>query len=449
MRSTRFKQKGRHRRIWVNATIPIDLLVSYARDRYASRDASRRGRLLSQLGKNFTNEGLVLFIGAGVSASLGLPTWNHLLGQLTTTAMGRLANAWKGSRWSRWSNASKPEIRRRLGTNQSPIVSGRFISFLNGESLADAVSHALYWTEPFFSYAENYRERNQRISPQSRFPNLPTSELIEALILLCANKTSSIGVKAIVNYNFDDVLDEHLRTAGLDFQTIASSEDQVGAPLRPCYHVHGVLPFRDFCKHGGTTSTRRLVFSEDEYHAEYANSFSWSNLVQTTLLCSATGLFIGHSLTDPNIRRLIDLCHKQRPHTSHYAILKRSRPLAKSSKRKREDFVNFFEEVDHALYSQIGIQVIWVDEFEEIPDILVSIAKAKETHRSPFRVAVTQKGTPKRASVRAGRATPSVTPKWSPWSVNCVARGRRAVNAHCGKFRLSLPLVGISTNAGG
>jgi hypothetical protein len=41
------------------------------------------------------------------------------------------------------------------------------------------------------------------------------------------------------------------------------------------------------------------------------------------------------------------------------------------------------------------------------------------------------------AKRRAGRATPSVTPNWSPWSVNCVARGRRAVNAHCVTFQPS------------
>jgi DNA invertase Pin-like site-specific DNA recombinase len=39
------------------------------------------------------------------------------------------------------------------------------------------------------------------------------------------------------------------------------------------------------------------------------------------------------------------------------------------------------------------------------------------------------------------RATPSVTPNWSPWSVNCVARGRRAVNVHCVTFQPSLRSV--------
>jgi hypothetical protein len=43
-----------------------------------------------------------------------------------------------------------------------------------------------------------------------------------------------------------------------------------------------------------------------------------------------------------------------------------------------------------------------------------------------------------RDSAPVGRATPSVTPNWSPWSVNCAGAGQRVVSDHCARFLLNL-----------
>src|SRR6185436_18817278 len=91
----------------------------------------------------------------------------------------------------------------------------------------------------------------------------------------------------------------------------------------PCYHVHGVLPFRrlhDLKVEEGLDAEARaaalvrirpiignFVFSEDEYHTEYSDPYRWSNMTMINQLGRFSGLFVGLSLHDPNLRRLIDV----------------------------------------------------------------------------------------------------------------------------------------------
>ena len=42
-----------------------------------------------------------------------------------------------------------------------------------------------------------------------------------------------------------------------------------------------------------------VVFSEDAYHSQFMEPFSWSNLIQLNKLGQSTCLFVGLSLTDP------------------------------------------------------------------------------------------------------------------------------------------------------
>jgi len=117
-----------------------------------------------------------------------------------------------------------------------------------------------------------------------------------------------------------------------------------------------------------------FVFSEEEYHRQYAEPFRWSNLVQTSLLGSHDGLFVGLSMVDPNIRRLLEVAHSQYPQRRNYAIFRRERPLAKADDTLDEAAVNLLEEIETEGLSDLGVAAIWVDRFEDIPPLLNAIA---------------------------------------------------------------------------
>jgi hypothetical protein len=214
----------------------------------------------------------------------------------------------------------------------------------------------------------------------SRFP-LPSSPLLAAIVALARSERDVKGVQAIVNYNFDDIVDESLRRENVRCQTVLSGRDKVPAGTLACYHVHGVLPISDYVASLRQTSFKKgkikvkgnFVFSEDQYHAEYADPYKWSNMTQMSLLGRFTGLFIGLSMEDPNIRRLIDVTHSQYPEISNYAILPRRFSIASGPPSKQKVMHNLFEDVESTSFSRIGVKVIWVNDYKDIPPLILKI----------------------------------------------------------------------------
>lgn len=142
------------------------------------------------------------------------------------------------------------------------------------------------------------------------------------------------------------------------------------------YHVHGYLPSKLDIIDGEPN----LVFSEEDYHKVYRDAYSWSNLMQLNAFRDSTCLFIGCSLTDPNLRRLLDVAARSGENPRHYAFLKRDRIGLKSdSKEKHEELLSLYQRIDDNIregyFRELGLNVIWVDEYEEIPEILIGLLK--------------------------------------------------------------------------
>ena len=146
----------------------------------------------------------------------------------------------------------------------------------------------------------------------------------------------------------------------------------------PCYHVHGLIASKDTATRQTARAQGNFVFSEDEYHAEYSDPYKWSNMTQMSLLGRYTGLFVGLSLEDPNIRRLIDVTHRQYPENLNYAILPRKQRLDHQSGISDSVMKNLFEEVESNSFERIGVKVIWIDAFTQIPGLLKRICGAEE-----------------------------------------------------------------------
>lgn len=86
-----------------------------------------------------------------------------------------------------------------------------------------------------------------------------------------------------------------------------------------------------------------------------------------------SGLFVGLSLQDPNLRRLIDVTHRQYPDITNYAILTRKTPRKGTSRSRQSTLQDLFEKVETDSFQDIGVRVIWTDNYDEVPDRIFEI----------------------------------------------------------------------------
>ena len=93
-----------------------------------------------------------------------------------------------------------------------------------------------------------------------------------------------------------------------------------------------------------------------------------------------TCLFIGCSLSDPNLRRLLDIPARVSESPRHFAIMKRKSiqyppTLQESDKKLIKLYQNIDNNVREELFRTLGINVIWIDDYKEIPKILLELPR--------------------------------------------------------------------------
>jgi len=147
------------------------------------------------------------------------------------------------------------------------------------------------------------------------------STLIQSISNLCMPKRTGAKVKSVITYNFDDLLERELKNKSIQFHSIYSESEYYDPDELPVYHVHGFLPQEKQNYDGLEKST--LVFSEEGYHQIYSDSYHWSNLVQLNNLREYNCLMVGLSMTDLNLRRLLDISARNLDKPRHFAFMRR------------------------------------------------------------------------------------------------------------------------------
>jgi hypothetical protein len=64
------------------------------------------------------------------------------------------------------------------------------------------------------------------------------------------------------------------------------------------------------------------MLTEAQYHGAASDPYSWSNLTLIQCFSASTGLMIGMSMTDRNLRRLLRALHQTQLRERQYVILK-------------------------------------------------------------------------------------------------------------------------------
>jgi hypothetical protein len=323
-----------------------------------------RRQLISLVREAWRNDSLVLFLGAGVSIDAGIPGWDQLLGSLFGSWVDSIDASLAAD------VAKRADAASRLVALQSvsPLLTARHLRKGLEVRFLPELHAALY--------------RNvSKAQPQ-----------LEQLAQLCDPPRGRLGSRAVVTYNFDDLLEQQLAGLHTKFTSIFQAGMRPDPSALPIYHVHGFIP-----QVGGSTPTdgQNLVFSEEGYHQTYNDPYAWSNVVQLNLLSEHTCLFVGLSMTDPNLRRLLEIANRTKNGLRHVALLKRTDPAAMvkdacplaDAKCSRHDgaavdkrVVDSVLAAHHQIWEdalgELGVRVLWYEAHSEIPSLIREISGA-------------------------------------------------------------------------
>ncbi len=304
-------------------------------------------KLVTKLADEYRRNRLVLFLGAGISKSCQLPDWP----EIRKAVLGEYFDA----NFANWRKPEDPSaewlisyyIEKMLNKSSAPVT-GRYMKYKLGDRYLEVLRRALYG-RPF------------KISP--------TLQAVSHMN----------NLNAICTYNYDDLLETATKKSG-SFTALTCPNDQAKRGTVPVYHVHGLLP------HDPTDIPKGdIVFAEDEYHLVFRDAFHWSNTIQLSLFRECTCLLIGTSLTDPNLRRLLDVVDAEKLPVSRIAVM-RFKPDPNDEHGMLSEVIKQFNEESMA---HIGVSILWIHDYDKaIPAILQSIISddpPREYIRAVFR----------------------------------------------------------------
>lgn len=283
--------------------------------------------------KAFRSGPNTFFLGAGVSCSEGLPGWKELLMALISDATG--------------SKIEEKEFDALFEANgSSSIIMGRYIRRLYNDNkiqLRKAIHNCLYKNKTY------------------RMINSDTIKTICNLV-----KNNNERVKSIITYNYDDLIEQQLANISVATSSVFGPHEPDGR--FPVFHVHGILDQKGI-------KSSDIVLAEDDYHEQYRRAFMWSNVEQLHALQNNNCFFVGLSMTDPNLRRLLDFTKSEASNNnkgdSHcFAFLMRD-SIAEGVKSNKKQFL----EEQRYMLENLGVRVIWYNDHKELPKLLDSLQR--------------------------------------------------------------------------
>lgn len=268
------------------------------------------------------------FLGAGVSVSANIPKWDELLKNLLLCKDCYCMNEYD-------------EVTKEMGL--SNLITARYIAKaanLDKQTIVNSIRDLLY--------TKSGKE----------------SQLITTICSLI----QKLGkVQSIITYNYDTLIEENLNKKEIKNYSVYKYNRSDNSVL-PVYHVHGII-FRK----NSENVPENIVLSEEDYHEKYSQVFDWSNVEQLHALTRNTCLFIGLSMKDPNLRRLLEIAKKGYGKAlRHYVFLERD-SFYENKEKSEQDFLT-----RENILADLGLNVIWYEgnnNHKELPTLIERIQK--------------------------------------------------------------------------
>ena len=327
-------------------------------------------KLLETISQIESNK-LILNIGAGISQSAGLPGWDELLKNLMIKAIGESKKYINKNLVESLEDGELEYYANRIHHQEknSPLIEAQLIKFTLFPRFRQEIDN-------FFA------KRNQKYS-----------NLIKSIVNFC----NFYELTEVITYNFDDLMEKMFKKSVWSIynnKTYTQKSDEMNI-----YHVHGYLP----------EAASEIILSEWEYYRLLQDNSFWANDIQETHYTNSHCLLIGLSIKDPNLRRIMFNSQLERigkyiiwsPFRPHFAFIKKTSLDEFFTARGKSDYMAKTEATEkvltlyHALkqltYLQLGVNVIWVTEYDEIPAIINGLIRNRKRSGSSSVVNHSQK----------------------------------------------------------
>jgi hypothetical protein len=360
-----------------------------------------RTSVLERLRLQYDSDGLVLFLGAGVSKPSGIPEWRELIDlMLKTLGFGPAPE--NASSFSRL-------LEQKAGLSllsQFDLVSHQCKGRDQSHGFVDLLRAHLYGAPQFQELrrlmnaipVEN--EKKKRFHWEPLLTELRKNATLAAVGNLLVDQKEG---ETIVNPNIGAVLttnaDNLLQTYVMGLaggRRLLTTVDRASVGDHPrmisVYHLHGWLDVRD--RREQAVATPPLVFRESEYFDTMANPNAFANYTAQSLFQRRNVLFIGTSMEDVNVRRwLYNSFEERRRHRAQllkprygdypgaeaeaYATsirhfwFKRAKDIPEPGKVVQDSMADAMR--------HLGVEVIWYEEHGEIADHLRMLSRSSKT----------------------------------------------------------------------
>ncbi|MBQ6468257.1 MAG: SIR2 family protein [Clostridia bacterium] len=182
-------------------------------------------------------------------------------------------------------------------------------------------------------------------------------------IASCINRRN---IETVINYNFDSVLEQNMK------DNYKSKEEEIlnsKTVINGCIvnHVHGYIPY----DYNGKTIVRNFIFTDKEYYDNMMEPTSFTNTTQKEILQSKNVIFVGVSFTDSNMKKILRERVSAGYSNNIFAFLKL--PDFKFEGTNNKLFENKYKLLYEHYFDSLGVKVLWVHSFSEIPEKIEKI----------------------------------------------------------------------------
>ena len=305
-------------------------------------------KIIMELKEKYHNEKISLFLGAGVSMSANLLSWDDLISQLS--------------------------VYRFKDENTFHEIDGELSELVQLEK-ANRECSSIMQTRSIKQNVEpkRYIELLQKSLYHDAHKINIDNALFDGIVGLIRNK-NKILIKNIITFNFDDLIEKRLQKESISYFEYTDLNSKQSVSEVSICHVHGLLASES---EPDEINIDDIIFSEEQYHKVYNDPYHWSNIKQVVSLKENTCLFIGCSLTDPNMRRILDIA-RNKGNLKHFAIMKFDKITIPNKSKISEQLLLKYKEFHlknrNDYFKSLGVHVLWVNDFDEIPKILEEIS---------------------------------------------------------------------------